>query len=98
MAGTMTGRARGGVLSKYGGRRRRPRQIRMLRMGTTTTGKKKIIIFGQKHFLTRDFYGSPPPPTSLDPDRWIRREGYDGPDLGEKGFQLFSIFIVWIYK
>jgi hypothetical protein len=24
------------------------------------------------------------PSPSLDPDRWVQREGYSGPDLGEK--------------
>ena len=58
-------------------------------------GTVKITIgFGQKHLPTCSFYGSPPPPTSLGPDRWVRHEGYGGPDPGEKSFQLFSIFIV----
>jgi len=59
---------------------------------------KKLIRFWQKHVPTRGFYGSPHPPTSLGPDRWLRREGYGGPSLGEKRFQLFSIFIVYIYR
>ena len=36
---------------------------------------RKTIGFGQKHSLTRDFYGSSPSPTSLDTDRWVQREG-----------------------
>jgi hypothetical protein len=28
------------------------------------------------------------------PDGWVRREGYDGPDSGEKIFQLSSLIIV----
>jgi hypothetical protein len=28
------------------------------------------------------------------PDRWVRREGYSGPDLSEKSFQKNSLFIV----
>jgi len=55
---------------------------------------RKIIDFWQKRSLICDFYGSPPPPTSLGSDIRVRREGYGGPDLGEKSFQLFSIFIV----
>ena len=54
----------------------------------------KKIDFWQKHPLTSSFYGSPPPPTSLGPNRQAQHEGYGGPDLGEKSFQLFSIFIV----
>ena len=57
---------------------------------------KKLIRFWQKHAPTRGFYGSPSPSTSLDPDRWVRREVYDGPSLGEKHFQLFSKFIVLV--
>ena len=34
------------------------------------------------------------PSTSLGPDRWIQCEGYGGPNMGEKSFQLFFIFIV----
>ena len=33
-------------------------------------------------------------PTSLNPDRWVQREGYGGPNLDKKSFQLFWIFIV----
>ena len=55
---------------------------------------EKTITFWQKYLLTYDFYGSPSPPTFHDPDKWVRREGYGGPNVGEKKFQLFSIFIV----
>ena len=50
--------------------------------------------FLQKQSLTHSFYGFPPPLTFLDPDRWVQCEGYGGPNLGEKIFQLFSIFTV----
>ena len=36
-----------------------------------------------------------PPPfrQTFWPDKWGLREGYGGPNLGEKGFQLFQFFI-----
>jgi len=55
---------------------------------------RKEITFWQKRSRTCDFHRSAPPPTSLDPDRWVQREGYGKPNMGEKRFQLFSIFIV----
>ena len=60
----------------------------------------KINSFWQKYVPTRGLYGSPPSLTSLDPDMRVRREGYGGPNLDEKNFQLFFIFIVsawWKY-
>ena len=54
----------------------------------------KTIFSWQKHSPTRDFYASTLPPTSLDLDRWGQREGYGRSNIGEKHFQLFSIFIV----
>jgi hypothetical protein len=33
-------------------------------------------------------------PLSITYDGWDRHEGYGGPDLGEKSFQLFSLLIV----
>ena len=53
----------------------------------------KTIIFWQKHSQTCDFYGSTICPTSLDPNMWVQYERYGGPDVGEKYFQLFFIFI-----
>jgi hypothetical protein len=53
----------------------------------------EIIRFWQKQSLTHSFYGSPPPLTFLDPDRWVQREGYGGPNSDEKSFQLFSILV-----
>jgi hypothetical protein len=35
----------------------------------------------------------PPYPLLKTYDGWVRREGYSGPDLGEKSFQLFSLLI-----
>ena len=55
---------------------------------------KKVIHFCLKYFLTRSFYGSPLPPILLGPDIRVQREGYDEPNLNNKYFQLFSIFIV----
>ena len=55
---------------------------------------KKVIRFWQKRFLTRSFYGSPLSPTLLGPDMRVQREGYGRPNLSNKYFQLFSIFIV----
>ena len=62
--------------------------------GTLQVTVKKVKSFWQKHILTRDFYGSTFSSTSLQPDRWIQREGYGEPNLSEKSFQLFSVFIV----
>jgi len=55
---------------------------------------RKEIAFWQKHSRTCDFYESTLPPSPLDPDKRVQREGYGGPNPGEKCFQLFSIFIV----
>ena len=52
-----------------------------------TTMVRKIIDFGQKHLLTLNFYGSTLSPTSPNPDRWVQREVYGGPNLDEKKFQ-----------
>ena len=49
------------------------------------------LAFWQKYFLTHGFYGFTPPSTFPPSDRWIQREGYDGLDLSEKFFELFSI-------
>ena len=57
----------------------------------------KIIGFWQKYALTRGFYGSPPPPTSLNSDRRVRREGVWWAQIGLKKvliiFDLYSIDI-----
>ena len=47
---------------------------------------RKNMSFGQKHLPTRDFYMSISSSYPLDPDRWVQREGYGGPNLDEKGF------------
>ena len=61
-----------------------------------TSSEKKTLL--GKNALQRTiifiFYGFQPSPTSLGSDTRVRCEGYDGPDLGEKCFQLLSIFIV----
>jgi hypothetical protein len=59
-------------------------------------GEKKIR-FGQKRSPNCDFCPSivlPPYPLLKTYDEWVRREGYSGPDLGEKNFQLSSFLIV----
>ena len=61
--------------------------------GMTVMGEKNNW-FRQKLPLTLKFYGSPSPPTSLGSDTRVRREVYGGFNLGELGFQLFSILIV----
>jgi hypothetical protein len=47
----------------------------------------QIAIFGPSIVL-------PPYPLLTTYDEWVRREGYSGPDLGEKSFQLSSLLIV----
>jgi hypothetical protein len=39
----------------------------------------------------------PPYPLPKTYDGWAHHEGYGGPDLGEKNFQLFSLIMVYIY-
>ena len=55
-------------------------------VGTHGDGEKKISFFFQKRSPTCDFHRFLPPPTSLGLDTWIRREVYNGPNLGEKIF------------
>jgi len=59
-----------------------------------TAAGEKIIDSGQKHPLTSIFYGSPSFPTSLNPDRWVQREGYSGPNLGEKNSIVFDLYSI----
>ena len=60
------------------------------RAGRIEAGGKKIKFWGHKHPLTYDLHGSSPALTSVR----SQCEEYDGPDLNEKNFQLFFIFIV----
>ena len=55
---------------------------------------RKRFTFWQKRSLTRSFYGSPPPPTSLGSDRWVRREGYGGPNVGEFFLIVFDLYSI----
>jgi len=51
--------------------------------------KKKS--FGWKHFLSIKKWDSTFFRQTFWPDKWDLREGYGGPNLGEKGFQLFQL-------
>jgi hypothetical protein len=41
-----------------------------------------------------DSKGLPPYPLPHLPDGWVWREGYGGPELGEKRFSNYLIFVV----
>ena len=47
--------------------------------------------FGWKHFLSINFVSLHTLSSKLWPDKWGLREGYSGPNLGEKEFQLFQL-------
>jgi hypothetical protein len=56
---------------------------------------EKILCFWQKHSPKCDSMGLPPYPASLLIDSWVRREGYGGPELGEKVFfKLFDLYSI----
>ena len=48
--------------------------------------RKKLSFFLQKHAPARSFYGSSLPPTPLDPDTWVQRDGYGGSNVSENFF------------
>ena len=52
---------------------------------------KKNIAFGWKHFPSIKKWDSTHFRQTSGPDKWDLREGYGGPNLGEKGFQLFQL-------
>lgn len=56
-----------------------------------TFGEKKNKLFGWKHFLSINFVGLHLLSSNFWPDKWGLCEGYDGINLGEKGFQLFTL-------
>ena len=53
-----------------------------------TFGEKNIA-FGWKYFPSIKKWDSTHFRQISRPDKWDLREGYGGPNLGEKGFQLF---------
>jgi hypothetical protein len=96
-------RRRAQIRKKYRGRRGvNTWDMETLGVGTVA-GKQRAWWeknrFWQKRSLNCDFLVLHSPST-LYPllktyDVWVRREGYGGPDLGEKSFQLFSLLIVY---
>ena len=52
-------------------------------------GVKSVRIL-VKIFFFYQFRGSTPLSSNLWPDKWDLHEGYGGPNLGEKEFQLFQ--------
>jgi hypothetical protein len=66
------------------------------RVGKERLGKKHYV-FGRNALqiaIIWYFMVLPPYPLPKTYDGWVRREGYGGPDLGEKSFQLSSLLIV----
>jgi hypothetical protein len=58
---------------------------------------KKNFVFGRNVLQIGIFWSSivlTPYPLPKTHDRWVCREGYGGPELGEKSFQLSLLFIV----
>ena len=53
-------------------------------------GVKRIRILVEI-FSFYQFRGSTPLSSNLWPDKWDLREGYGGPNFGEKEFQLFQL-------
>ena len=52
---------------------------------------KKVLAFGQKHFPSIKKQVSTFFRQTFWPDKWNLHEGYGGPNLGEKEFQLFQL-------
>ena len=50
-----------------------------------------ILAFWKKHFPSIKKWVSTPFRQTFWPDKWDFREWYGGPNLGEKGFQLFQL-------
>jgi hypothetical protein len=66
---------------------------RYARVGMVGVSEKNITTLFKLRFFD-PFIVLPPYPLPKTYDGWVRREGYGGPNLGEKSFQLFSLFIV----
>jgi hypothetical protein len=62
-------------------------------VGKTALGDKNNSFLAETLSKLR-FYGCSTLSNPQLIDGWVRREGYGGPDLGEKGFSNYSIFIV----
>ena len=67
-----------------------------VRVGRTLVRVKNSVLSLETSSPTRDFYRFSFPPTSLNSDRLVQRERHDERDMGEKYFQNFSLFIIWI--
>ena len=52
---------------------------------------KKVLAFGWKHFPSINFLGLHSLSSNLQTVKWGLREGYGGPNIGEKRFQLFQL-------
>ena len=65
-------------------------KLRVEQVGKTF-GKKKISFLGGNIFLLAKKRDSAPFCQTFGSDKWNLREGYDGPNLGEKGFQLLQL-------
>jgi hypothetical protein len=65
-------------------------------VGKIRLGNKNIMILAETLSKLRFLvvYSSSTLSTSKKYGGWVRREGYDRPDLGEKSFQLSSLLIV----
>jgi hypothetical protein len=55
---------------------------------------RKTLHFCQKRSANCNFYGRSTLWVQQLDDGWVPREGYGGPDFGEKSFQLSSLLIV----
>jgi hypothetical protein len=55
---------------------------------------RKTLHFYQKRSANCNFYGRSTLWVQQLDDGWVPREGYGGPDFGEKSFQLSSLLIV----
>jgi hypothetical protein len=62
-------------------------------VGRCAVGEKRINFLTETLSKLR-FYGSSTLSTPQLPHKWVRREGYGGSNLCEKGFSNYSIFIV----
>jgi hypothetical protein len=83
--------ARGRVGAHKGGRGSFYFFMRDANLGEPCTNVKRIS-FWQNHPPNCGLYESSTLSFSPLYDKWVRHEGYGGPDLHEKHFQLFSIF------
>ena len=52
---------------------------------------KKVLAFGWKHFPSINFVSLHSLSSNLQTVKWGLREGYGGPNIGEKRFQLFQL-------